>query len=291
MNRAQRLLLSGVALTALLAAVAVASRAHRPGGGSGGGSADAGRVVFEYTASVMFVLFPLGALFVLWVMSMGRRQKLIQETGGLRRNVVTALSICVLIVPAALLFRHFVKYNGGGPVRPPAGAGTQTVGGARDANHHKKPQFQWLPALIVGSLIFGVAGAGAIIVVLKRQRGADWEREAALMHALDEVLEDTLEDLRAERDPRKAVIGAYARMEKLFAAHQVPREEAETPQQYVGRVLDRLEVSSFAVRRLTSLYERARFSPHSVDLSMKDDAITALEGLRAELNADQAAAA
>lgn len=291
MNRAQRLLLSGVALTALLAAVAVASHAHRPGGGSGGGSADAGRVVFEYTASVMFVLFPLGALLVLWVMSMGRRQKLIQETGGLRRNVVTALSICVLIVPAALLFRHFVKYNGGGPVQPPAGAGTQVFGGARGAEQHKKPEFQWLPALIVGSLIFGVAGAGAIMIVLKRQRGAAWDREAELMHALDEVLEDTLDDLRAERDPRKAVIGAYARMEKLFAAHQVPREEAETPQQYVGRVLDRLQVSSFAVRRLTSLYERARFSPHTVDSSMKDDAITALEGLRAELNADQAAAA
>lgn len=291
MNRAQRLLLSGVALTALLAAVAVASRAHRPGGGSGGGSADTGRVVFEYTASVMFVLFPLGALFVLWVLSMGRRQKLIQETGGLRRNVATALSICVLIVPAALLFRHFVKYDGGGPVQPPAGAGTQTVGGARGADQHKEPQFQWLPALIVGSLLFGVAGAGAIAVILKRQRGAAWDREAELMHALDEVLEDTLDDLRAERNPRKAVIGAYARMEKLFAAHQVPREEAETPQQYVERVLARLQVSSFAVRRLTELYERARFSPHTVDAGMKGDAIAALEGLRAELNADTAVAA
>jgi len=290
-NRAQRLLLSGVALTALLAAVAVASRAHRPGGGPGGGSADAGRIVFEYTASVLFVLFPLGALVVLWVLSMGRRQKLVQETGGLRRNVVTALAVCVLIVPATLLFRHFVKYDGGGPVKPPAGAGTQTFGGGRGAEQHKQPEFQWLPALIVGSLIFGVVGAGAIAILLRRQRGADWDREAELMHALDEVLADTLDDLRAERDPRKAVIGAYARMEQLFAAHQVPREESETPQQYVERVLARLQVSSFSVRRLTQLYERARFSPHTVDAGMKDDAIAALEGLRAELTPDAAAAA
>jgi hypothetical protein len=289
-NRAQRLLLSGVALTALLAAVAVASRAHRPGGGSGGGSADTGRVVFEYAASVIFVLFPLGALFVLWVLSMGRRQKLIQET-GLRRNVMTVLAIGVVVLPATLLVRHFVKYDGGGPVQPTLPANTQTDAQARGVNAKKEPEFQWLPALIVGSLLFGVAGAGAIAVVLKRQRGAAWEREAELMHALDEVLEDTLDDLRAERDPRKAVIGAYARMEKLFAAHQVRREEAETPQQYVERVLARLQVSSFAVRRLTQLYERARFSPHTVDGAMKDDAIAALEGLRDELNADTAAAA
>jgi hypothetical protein len=289
-NRAQRLLLSGVALTALLAAVAVASRAHRPGGGSGGGSADAGRVAFEYAASVMFVLFPLGALVVLWVLSMGRRQKLIEDT-GLRRNIVTVLMLGVLILPATLLVRHFVKYDGGGPVQPPAAPGTQTDGRARGVDRKEEPQFQWLPALIVGSLLSGVAGAGVIVVLLKRQRGADWDREAALMHALDEVLEDTLDDLRAERDPRKAVIGAYARMERLFAAHQVPRNEAETPQQYVERVLARLQVSSFAVRRLTSLYERARFSPHTVDGAMKDDAIAALEGLKAELHADEAAAA
>jgi hypothetical protein len=289
-NRAQRLLLSGAALTALLAAVAVASRAHRPGGGSGGGSADAGRVAFEYAASVMFVLFPLAALFVLWVLSMGRRQKLLEDT-GLRRNVVIVLMVGVLILPVTLLVRHWVKYDGGGPMRPEAPLNTSTDGRVRGADRRTEPQFQWLPALIVGSLLFGVAGAGAIAFVLKRQRGADWEREAALMHALDEVLEDTLDDLRAERDPRKAVIGAYARMERLFAAHQVPRDEAETPQQYVERALARLQVSSFAVRRLTSLYERARFSPHTVDQAMKEDAITALEGLRAELNADWAAAA
>jgi uncharacterized protein DUF4129 len=290
-NRAQRLLLSGVALTALLAAVAVASRAHRPGGGPGGGSADTGRVVFEYTASVLFVLFPLGALFVLWVLSMGRRQKLIQEAGGLRRNVATVLLVGVLILPVTLLVRHYVKYDGGGAAKPPPPPGALTDDTARGANRHKEPEFQWLPALIVGSLLFGVAGVGATAVILRRQRGAAWDREAELMHALDEVLGDTLDDLRAERDPRKAVIGAYARMERLFAAHQVPREEAETPQQYVQRVLARLQVSSFAVRRLTELYERARFSPHTVDAGMKDDAIAALEGLRAELNADTAAAA
>ena len=116
-------------------------------------------------------------------------------------------------------------------------------------------------------------------------------RSDAMRVTVAQVLSETLEDLEREPDPRKAVIGAYARMEKLFAAHQVPREEAETPQQYVERVLARLQVSSFAVRRLTDLYERARFSPHTVNAGMKDDAIAALEGLRAELNADTAVAA
>jgi hypothetical protein len=47
----------------------------------------------------------------------------------------------------------------------------------------------------------------------------------------------------------------------------------------------------FAVKRLTQLYERAKFSPHEIDAAMKDDAIDALAGLRAELDCETEAAA
>ena len=109
--------------------------------------------------------------------------------------------------------------------------------------------------------------------------------------ALDAVLADTLEDLYAERDPRTAVINAYARMEEAFAAYRVPRDEAETSQEYVERALDRLNVSGWAVRRLTLLFERAKFSSHDVDTTMKDDAIDTLASVRAELEADYKAVA
>ena len=115
--------------------------------------------------------------------------------------------------------------------------------------------------------------------------------EAALAAALDAVLADTLEDLYAEKDPRTAVISAYARMEETFAAYRVPREEAETPLEYLARVLDRLQVSGWAVRRLTLLFERAKFSSHDVDATMKEDAIDTLASLRAELEAEQEAVA
>ena len=37
------------------------------------------------------------------------------------------------------------------------------------------------------------------------------------------------------------------------------------------------------MQQLTKLYERAKFSRHEIDEGMKDDAIDALVGLRAEL--------
>jgi hypothetical protein len=72
-------------------------------------------------------------------------------------------------------------------------------------------------------------------------------------------------------------------MEQTFAVHGVPREKADTPLEYLARVLEGLSVSTSSARGLTELYERAKFSPHAIDETMKDDAIEALAGLRADL--------
>jgi hypothetical protein len=290
MSGARRLVLSGTALTVLLAVVAVASHAHRPGGGSGGGTADTPRLVVEYAASAIFVLFPFAVLVVLWVLSIGRRQKLLEGSGSARRQVLGLLVLVLLAVPAALALRLFLDNSDGG--QQPFGTGATAPQGVTTAERHSgSTHFHWLPALLVGSIVFAVVVGLVAAVIWKRRRGADWEREAAQIAALDEVLADTLNDLRAERDPRRAVIAAFARMEKTFAGHRVAREAAETPREYVERALDRLGVSVSSVRQLTSLYERAKFSRLAIDDSMKRDAIDALAGLRAELEPEAQAAA
>jgi hypothetical protein len=288
-NGARRLLLSGIALTALLALVAVASHAHRPGGSSGGGTAHAPKLLFEYTASVLFVLFPLGAIVVVWVFSLHRRQRLL-EGGGLRRDALRLLALPLLALPVALGIRYLAQRNDGGQGgagRSGGGRGSAPVAEDQTASAH----FQWLPALVVGSVLLALVLGLVAAIVWKRRRGAEWEREAALAAALDEVLADTLDDLRAERDARRAVIGAFRRLEKTFAAHRVEREPSETSREYVDRALDQLGVSTSSTRRLTALYERAKFSRHAIDATMKNDAIEALVALRAELEADAEAAA
>jgi hypothetical protein len=281
---------SGVALTALLGVVALASRAHTPGGGTGGGSAHTPRLLVEYAASALFVLFPLGVVAVVWVAALGRRQRLLEGGGGMRRQALAVLTLPLLGIPLALGVRYLADRTDGGQAPGAGDANGRATPGASDAET-QSAQFHWVPALLMGSLLLALALGLLAAVIWKRRRGADWEREAALSAALDDVLADTLDDLRAERDPRRAVINAFGRLEQTFAAYRVTREEWETPREYVDRALDRLGVSTFAARRLTALYERAKFSDHAIDATMKDDAIEALAGLRAELEADTKAAA
>ena len=81
------------------------------------------------------------------------------------------------------------------------------------------------------------------------------------------------------------MIAAYARLERALAAYGLPRRPSEAPEEYVARILVDLDVGTASVRRLTALFERAKFSQHVVDEGMKDEAIVTLEELRAELRA------
>jgi hypothetical protein len=110
-----------------------------------------------------------------------------------------------------------------------------------------------------------------------------------MVEEVSAALEETLDDLRAEPDPRRAVIAAYARLERALAANGLPRSPAETQEEYLVRLLRSLDVSERAAQRLTDLFERARFSQHAVDVGMKEDAIEALEQLRDELRRARAA--
>jgi hypothetical protein len=123
-------------------------------------------------------------------------------------------------------------------------------------------------------------------------RGRRKAREPLLAtpaEALADVLAETLDDLRAEGDPRRAVIAAYARMERALAAAGLPRDAAEAPEEYLQRILADVAVTARAATRLTSLFAWARFSGHDVRPEMKDEAIDTLEQVQAELAAAEAA--
>lgn len=294
MSRNARLAASGAALTALLAVVAVASHAHRPGGGTTGTTAHAPTLLFDYVASAMLVLFPLGVIVVVWAMAQGRHQRLLAGETNWRRTLVSLGVLCAFLAAAVYLNKQRIGHDvfGGHARRIQSSQGKPAKTGKPPKQQPvaHNPQFQWVSAVVVGSIILGIAAAGVFVYVRKRRGGDAWDREAALAAALDEVLADSLDDLRAERDPRRAVIRAYARMEGTFAAYGVPREDSEAPLEYMARALDRLSVSAYSVRRLTQLFSRAKFSPHEVDASMKDEAIEALVGLRAELEHQSEAA-
>jgi hypothetical protein len=164
----------------------------------------------------------------------------------------------------------------------------------RDGQRRTRPvparsvEFQWPLAVAVGGLVL----LGFVLVVVRRRRSPTEVAEEEGMHdGLARAVQTTIDDLRREPDPRRAVIAAYAHMEGTLASRGLARRGAETPLEYLARILRDLNVRDSAVRSLTSLFEYAKFSPHEIDEDMREEAISALMAVRDDLLAQERVAA
>lgn len=149
------------------------------------------------------------------------------------------------------------------------------------------------PALDTATDLTALIVAGAVLVaialltvavavrwlVLDRPTGTA-DAVVERRRATKEALEVSLDALRREPDPRRAVIAAYAAMERSLAKAGFERVESEAPLEYLRRVLDVSGLADDALRTLTLLFQHARFSDHPVQESMRARAIDALGRVR-----------
>ena len=276
------------ALLVLLGLVAAASRGHHtPGSSAGIRQPPSG--VGDYVFSILAVVVVSGALFLIYLWFSERDLLADQRRRRQNKGSYKAIVILLLFGLIAVVLSHFHFHFGGGLAkllhRNNANPGSAVKRPAHGTAHPRAPEFQWLPVFIAtgaGMVLLGFIGARTV----KRSRN-----ELMAKHVLEqefaELIDDTLEDLRAEKDARRAIIKAYARMERLFETYGVPRSPAEAPMEYLGRALLELRASGTALGRLTGLYQWAKFSSHDVGERMRDDAIAALTLVRDELRANR----
>jgi Domain of unknown function (DUF4129) len=282
-----RTLAIGAAVIVLVGIVAVASTGSVPTGA--GGSARRPSEGFVDTAfSLLLVLMVLCTVFVAVALTFFRRFD--PTTGAPKRRSAlrSIVSFALTLVLLAVIVRAIDASRGENDALrlPVANDGRGPRGEDADATRYE-PEFAVWPVIAILTLL-AVAGL-AMWLSARRKRAAQASLVLTPAEALADVLDETLDYLRAESDPRRAVIAAYARMERALAAAGLPRRDAEAPEEYLDRVLDEVELSPRAAGRLTALFAWARFSVHDVRPEMKDEAIETLEQVQQELAAAEAA--
>jgi uncharacterized protein DUF4129 len=103
-----------------------------------------------------------------------------------------------------------------------------------------------------------------------------------LVAAVDAGLEE-LSD--TDRDPRRAVIACWVRLEQAAAAAGTPGHPGDTPTDLVSRLLAEQRVDARLLASLRDVYREARYATHTVDDRMRSEALSALQRLRADLGA------
>lgn len=190
---------------------------------------------------------------------------------------IVPLGLVAALVVLALTSRG---HQAGAPVQPIAPPPPPVAAGTSAGDASAGP-IALAAALTVLAIV--VVAAVVLVVLSRRRRYAPRAVEERRLRALADALDESLDALRAEPNPRRAVIAAYAALEGSLTRSGVGRRPQEAPFEYMVRALARLPGHRAELQRLATLFEEAKFSRHDIDASMKREAIGALATVRAGL--------
>jgi hypothetical protein len=286
-----RAALLALGIVTLLALVALAANGGHPTVDGRASNREVPASLQDGLVTLIAIVYVITILFVIYAL-VRYRQDWVERKSHWLRNFLILILFLSIVVPVGY---RAIREEG---LRAKAKQAQQQRqqqqnGRRRPAEKPPKPipgrtaEFNWSLALAVGGLLV----IGGVLVIVRRRPRPPRPDGLSLAEELSLVAAESIEDLRRERDPRKAVIAAYANMERALAAHGLPRRGAEAPFEYLARILRELEVREDAVRALTQLFEYAKFSTHEIDTGMKEQAIAAFAAIRDDLQTDEAVAA
>lgn len=143
------------------------------------------------------------------------------------------------------------------------------------------PVFDVAVAVVLVATALVMFTAVVLVAFADRLVGHGGRDEAGRLHR---AVAESLDDLRAEPDARRAIILAYRRFERALGAIQVPRAPSQTPSEFMRDVVARPSVPRAPVERLTALFELARFSDRHVGPEARDAACDCLDAIEAALD-------
>ena len=272
-----------VVLGGLLAVVAVVAAGHRAGSGHGGRPSQA---FFDYLLSGFLVFMAVGTVALVYLLWQERDEGLGARDPAAQRRKTVGVLVVVLVLATALViarelgFRPSVAFQHSPLAHLIREAATAVPGKAAGDSSVALP----LAARCARRSVLPRGPALAAWMKAHARVEAEDQREAA--EEVAAALDDSVDDLRAEPDARRAIIAAYARMERALGVVGVRRAPSEAPLEYLARALEGLHASGVSVRRLTELFRLAKFSRHPLGPEDKERAINALVTVRDELRAE-----
>ena len=247
----------------------------------------------EQVTATIAILFALAAL--VFLVDLVRRWLLKREAGDGEadpafeaprvppwlRTLTQFLSFLNFAVLAYLLWRGVIPFGGLLGLGPGGGSGP---GFPLSVPTSAPPVITWAFGILAVAAALGALALAVWVALGDRLTGARDEFTVSAPPApLQVAVEESLEELRAEPDARRAIVRCYARFERAAADSGVERKPWFTPMEFMREALDRLPIPRRAVPTLTGLFELARFSHHELGRAERDRALEALDEIRTSM--------
>jgi Domain of unknown function (DUF4129) len=195
-----------------------------------------------------------------------------------------------LLLVGVALWATFASYTQGEPTaengEPNVIASPRIEAEEENGKPEDPPEYSESFGVVVGIFFVLALGAITIALLLLFRNEARSVRNRNIRRHLLEELEGGVDDLKTIDDPRAAVIACYSRMERVVELSGIEHRQSDTPFELLSRLLLERNVSETAARRLTELFEEAKFSVRPIDEDMRIEALEALLEVRSELHGE-----
>jgi Domain of unknown function (DUF4129) len=277
--RNNRLVPLVLAVTGLLVVAGIASHGRPLAGGRGSGPT---ATFFDYVATTLVIVAVVMLGVLIWAVFSQRpggwsppqrRSYLMSSLVMLFSAAIVAyiLSQTTFVQRLRELQEQMRNRTGTEQAQNPQPPGGENV---------RNPHIRWDEIGIVVALI---AGTAVVLLATRHARRTPRPSRNRRSDLVSFALDESIDDLRNDPDVRRAIIAAYARMERALARAGLPRHPSEAPFEFLARALGSLDASAEAIEELTNHFEWAKFSQHEPSPSMRDEAIDALLAVRADL--------
>ncbi len=253
-----------------------------PTPGSGAGDANPQGLIDTQTASYLLIatfVALVASVVILYLRRKGTPVKRVLRPASWADVVATLIAFLVFVGIIYFWARIVPRGTGSSTTNTTGGAGTgpvlpPSVGGI--------PLGVFLAAAVLASIV-ALAFFFHLGTNLRKLRISEPGTRGRWLAA--RAVRATISELQLGADVRGAILACYQRFCTLLGDRGISYQEALTPREIEDLAVHRLAVSSDSAEALTSLFEEARYSVHSLGDADRDRAVHSLETIRADLEA------
>jgi hypothetical protein len=234
-------------------------------------------IVTEILLSAFLVFLIGGVVYIVLHRRTDRERPMVRPAGW--RNFLATIVSMIIFALLVYLWPRIARSVAG--QASPNGSGANAT-----ANATTIPTVAGIP---LGVFLGAALLLSVLVVALVLQGSASLRRMAPPTPLADRRLaavravDDAISDLEFGADIRAAIVACYHRFCLLLGARGIADQEPLTPRELEGLAITQLAVSSESAESLTSLFEEARYSTHTLGEPDRDHAIESLARIRVAL--------
>ncbi len=239
------------------------------------------------TVALRLIIIALGTITIVGIAALAidrlrkRRKRLgvMERMGMPMYNNPFLVSMAMIMVAFGILF--LLRR---GSIDPPGGTNEGELPGGAMPNVIPGVQTAGVPAIPLGVVILVIVVAALLgLNLVRHRRTAPGGTTVQARKETAEEVSQALYQLELGGDARPAILQCYRKMGEIMGRHGVENPDHMTPREFRSSAAPLLGLREGSLRRLTGLFEVARYSHYSVGEGEREEATACLREIRGEL--------